>query len=218
MPDQEVDQDKYRRSQVMRDQFGRRWATVIEIKTGDPLGPINPIEWTDPLITPAKYKHVPRDEHGMVMPGRIHIDFDQWIEDLRAGDEDWLADVQEKAQQLYKVISPEAAQNLPNDPYVTRHVGDRPGAWFMHLARPAEIDPETEEVLVAAETAADVIRRAQNMDTDLLGIPEVEEAYQPGKVTWQEFAGQCRREGKSMKEAGVLWEIRKAEQKQTTAA
>lgn len=196
MPDQEVDQARYRRSQQMRDQFGRRWAAVVEIATGDPVGPISPVGFTDPLQTPMKYLTVPRDSNGLVVPGRLRVDFEQWIKDLEDGDRDWMVDLHDKARQLYSVVTPDQARNLVNDPYVTKEVGDRPGKRFMHLARDGE-------------NVADIIKRAVALDPELLGMA-ADESYDPTAISWPEFAAQCRREGKTQKQASVLWAVRKA--------
>jgi hypothetical protein len=194
MPEAELDQAKYRRTQIAHDQFERPWAQVIEIKTGDPCGSNgHPFQWTDPLSTPQQYIKVPRDEAKRPMLGRIHIDFDQWIFDLKESYDDWKKFLFQIGKMRYKKTSPEEVAKWEDDAYLLEDAGPQPGAQLMHLAIEGETRPEQ------------IIKRASEGDDTLLGVVGTRE----GHITWQSFLHEGTKAGRSVPEIQAAWAILK---------
>lgn len=71
----ELTQPGRRRCYNVRDQWGRKWLAVVEIKTGDPITMV-PC-FTDALQTPLKYITIPKDA-----PNTCEIDYAPWIDEL----------------------------------------------------------------------------------------------------------------------------------------
>lgn len=79
-------QANQRRKQRLTDQHGRKYFAVIEIRSGDPVGPIEPM-FQAPLVTPAMYlrKHPDAEK-----PNDVVIDYARWIQDLETAHADRL--------------------------------------------------------------------------------------------------------------------------------
>lgn len=111
-----------RRYHTFRDQHGRKWGATIEIETGDPCGVIKPVGWAPPhpLLRPAqKYIHPVPEELGL-----LHIDYAQWIEDLRLAREHWEERKLSFAQSMYGEKTAEAIASPP--PELLRLLGAPP--------------------------------------------------------------------------------------------
>lgn len=78
-------QRNQRRSQMFRDQHGRRYHAIIETKTGHPTGPIEP-RFLAPLSTPQMYIELSKDPE---RPYDLSINYRQWEQDLRTAHTDW---------------------------------------------------------------------------------------------------------------------------------
>jgi hypothetical protein len=52
-------------------------------------GPPDSVGFSDPLGTPSKYFRMGRDEFKEVLPNKLTIDYDQWLEEAENGDRDW---------------------------------------------------------------------------------------------------------------------------------
>jgi hypothetical protein len=96
-----------RRYQRFRDNHGRRWGAVIENKTGDPVGNIEPVGtradgvWRAPWMPEQKYLKLARDEDGAIEVGRLEIDYKTMLKDAKQEKKDadeWMEFV---ASQLY---------------------------------------------------------------------------------------------------------------------
>lgn len=75
-PDMES-QAKKRRGQRLVDQHGRPWFANIELKSGDPVGQIEPL-FQAPLIPPQMFL---RKSSDMNRPNDLEIQYARWIED-----------------------------------------------------------------------------------------------------------------------------------------
>lgn len=80
-------QVKQRGDGFYTDEHGREWYAPTELKTNAPCGPIEPVEWTAPLMPPQKYLRVGHDRR---RPTELVILYDQWIDDEGTAREQWL--------------------------------------------------------------------------------------------------------------------------------
>lgn len=70
------DTQKDRRYTKLRDQHGRTWGCVIELKSGDPSGPIDLLDPKGaPLMPPPRFMKVNSQKNY----GELFIDYDPWI-------------------------------------------------------------------------------------------------------------------------------------------
>lgn len=70
-------QRDFRRYQKYRDQHGRQWGAMIEISTGEPTGPIEPLEpfgRVAQVLPPQKFFRLVPDK-----PYDLFIDYDAWV-------------------------------------------------------------------------------------------------------------------------------------------
>lgn len=114
------DQQKRRRPGILRDQWNRAYATVIDRATGDPIGALSP-KFTAPLNPPDGpefWRVLP--EH----PGRIEIRYAQWSGFLRGRRQEYLAKQERDARQMYGDKAADAIQKPP--PELRRLSGTMP--------------------------------------------------------------------------------------------
>lgn len=78
-------QANQRRNQRLTDQHGRRYFAIIEIRSGDPVGPIEPM-FDAPLKVPQMYL---RKSPDIDAPTQLIIDYPRWIEDLTSARVEW---------------------------------------------------------------------------------------------------------------------------------
>lgn len=202
--DKELNQAKYRRVQIARDQFGRPWAQIIEVETGDPCaGNGLPDGWVDRIRTPNSMIRVPRDRSRRPIPGRCHIDFDRWIVQLKSDLEDWRRYLYQVGKYRYKKTSPEEVRKWETDDYLLEDAGPKPG----HHLDKFLTDSERESGI----TVVKVLERARDGDSFLLGLDLIPGLEPPTEITWPVFMSRCTEQGKTREEASVLWAIQKAE-------
>lgn len=82
-------QPAVRRYQRFRDQHGRRLGAMIEMKTGDPCGLIEPIGWKAPWLPEMKYCEVQKDEEGVVEVGKLYWNYSRMLADARRERQDF---------------------------------------------------------------------------------------------------------------------------------
>lgn len=94
----ERDQQEERTFQFYLDQHGREWGAVIEMAktSNEPVGPIDP-RFKAPFLPPQKYLRTNSKKHH----GRIVIDYDRWVNDLRAAHEAYNKTMFEHATVMY---------------------------------------------------------------------------------------------------------------------
>jgi hypothetical protein len=107
-----------RRYQRFRDQHGRKWGAVIELKTGDPVGSPEPIGWTAPWMPDPKYVTVKLDDDGSVETGMLAIDYERALKDAKKEQDDHQERLEFFAGAIYS---------------------ERAGAVLAEKARPAEL-------------------------------------------------------------------------------
>lgn len=85
-----------RRHMRFTDQHGRKWGGIIEIKTGQPAGPIQPLDFNPPLDVPQHFLRFDPLE-----PNIIEIDYAAWIRSLEDAKHKWNQRLIDRAQRLY---------------------------------------------------------------------------------------------------------------------
>jgi hypothetical protein len=176
MADKKLDQARYRRTQIAVDQWGRRWAQIIEISTGDPCcGNGHPFQWDDPLQTPHVYISIPRGDHGLPEAGKVKILCDEWIGELEESFEDWRKFLFAVGKHKYKKTTPEEVSKWDSDPYLLEDAGPKPGAHLMRFAQQGETSP------------IQVLRRAFAGDPVLLGKKPLPPEFRPKSSEDEEF-------------------------------
>ena len=91
-------QDKQRRNMTFIDQHGRKWHGIIELSTGDPLGPVTPVDFTAPWLPSVTYMRRPDP---LNRPADIEWDYDLIETQLLDARETYLRKVEEFARELY---------------------------------------------------------------------------------------------------------------------
>jgi hypothetical protein len=113
-------QDK-RRWQELKDQHGRTWGCVIELKTGDPTGPIEMREPRKaPLRVPPQFLRVDSRKNF----GAITIDYHGWKGMLSRAWERWRGELLQAARKMYGDSAAEKVENPP--PALVAEVGVSP--------------------------------------------------------------------------------------------
>lgn len=113
-----------RRDIVATDQHGRPWLMAIELATGGTTGQIDAAGWSDPLRTPQKYLHVPKNTYGTQQWGTIAVDWTAWMRDIAEYAEAWQLRLWEVGREMNKVnFNPKEAET---DPYLLKLTGPRP--------------------------------------------------------------------------------------------
>lgn len=184
-----------RRTLILRDQFERAWAVVVEIATGDPCGSKHPYNrWVDPLHTPQSFITVP---HGDMLSGqwRVEIDFRGWIEQQERGEEEWYVELRKQAREAYKRLDPAEVGTLENDAYVRERTGPKPwpSSTVLKLAQSGDkqflgfekLDTEHREALGLAREDAQQIAAAAKAKVTVSagGIPAPPDTY-PDFISW----------------------------------
>lgn len=149
-------QAKQRRSgTIFRDQHGRRYHAVVELKTGHPTGLIEPL-FTAPLMPPQMYLSVGTNAE---RPYDLRIDYDRWIQDLRTAADDYITEARQLARKMYRDRYNAA------DP-LTEEVVDIIGP------RPQHVEP----VIAAKQGNAYVLGLTDRVDVRLFGMLEEDRA------------------------------------------
>lgn len=112
-----TDQRRKRAYAIYTDQHGRAWGAVIENKTGDPAGPMEP-QFSAPLRPMDKYITVNSARRQVV------IRYADVIRDIEEANADWDLALREYARKNYGTKAPEAIANPPAD--LLDLVGPRP--------------------------------------------------------------------------------------------
>jgi len=217
MPDGKVDQQAYRTTVKAVDQFGRNWAYRIEKSTGGACSTIAPYGgWSDPLATPQKYLNT----KGQL--GKVKVELQQWVDDLKRADREWMENLYDIGRQLYqKATGPKEIKEWPQDHYLLRHAGEKPGEALLQcrkqvakgeFVRLVKLDDDGEPL----ETPIEILQRAMSGDIELLGgemsgaIPPEEDTPEPTDVSWPKFRAEAIRNGKTEEQASAAWAVHKA--------
>lgn len=208
-------QADFRQDLNAEDQFGRAWSLTIEKATGDPTGQITQAGWDDPLHTPQKYLHIPRNKFGQPAMGQIAVDGAHWIQDIKADLTGWVQRLYACAQKFYPAgFDP---RTIHEDPVVAQAAGAQP--WPSVSVLQAAMNGHKGFLGLAPLTEAD--RKALNRQTveDLLreaaervgGIVTQEPVTvpAPGLETWQQFYARRAKDGLTMQQASLEWRTRK---------
>ena len=145
-----------RRDIPSKDQFGRNWHVVIELKTGDHCH-LSPAEWTDPLNTPVGRMQggeyvvmVPKSPFGHSLLGQVAVNFKAWVDAQRREEQNWKLNLFNIAQDTYKgKFDP---RELENDEYIMHLAGPKPWPPVAVLeqcqrAKPEKLDPRVRQYL-----------------------------------------------------------------------
>jgi hypothetical protein len=90
-------QQKQRRGQMFRDQFGRSFFSETELKTGDQVGNYEP-QFSSPLAIPKMYIERGKDPN---RPYDIFINTERWKADIRAERREWEKEGRQRSMKLY---------------------------------------------------------------------------------------------------------------------
>lgn len=125
-------QAKKRRGQRLVDQHGRPWFAVIELKTGDPVGQIEP-QFQAPLVPPQVYLRKSRDEN---RPNDLVIQYEAWIDENLTRREELNARAREISRKMFgtaydptKSFAPDVLEALgeypePVEPIIAAYQGN----------------------------------------------------------------------------------------------
>jgi len=205
MPEGTVDQARYRRNAIKHDQFGRAWATVIEIATGDPITVVPYGGWSDPLATPPTRLRVPRDATGRPIEGRIHVDFDGWIAEIKESYSDWRKFLYAVGKKIYKKATQDEVANWINDPNLLEEAGPKPGAYLCTAA--VDLIGADEDV-----DPVDILKYAKAGEFPaLLGLAEVSLEKPTTNMRWPQFRSWCASRGMGSDETSAAWAVYKTQ-------
>lgn len=102
------DQQSRRTIAVYEDQHGREWVVFLHRETMTPVGPMFLRSCREPVPTPQKYVRI--DPTRM---GRIRVQYDQWINDLRAS-QAWRSDrLMQVAEKMYGTVAATMMRDQP---------------------------------------------------------------------------------------------------------
>jgi len=222
-------QRDYRRHMTAVDQYGRKWGVCIEIASGSPTSGIMPAGWFDPLRTHQKYITVPK-EQGQPVWGKVVVEFEKWVDDQQQAEREWKVRLWEIGQ-LKNPAGFDAATAEQNE-YLVSLAGPKPWPSSAALLEAAAGDPALLGLTPMTKHAREVLNIVAFEDIigALKGKPDEPEAEKVvptkpmktvapdapigggGPTTYQTFVKECMKAGraKSVKEAAVLWQERKA--------
>jgi hypothetical protein len=89
-------QAEKRRQMIFLDQHGRKWTAAIELRTGFPVGSVNPIGFETRFPIEQKYMRFFRNR-----PGYMEIDYDAMLRDRDASEGIYKQRIQAAARKLY---------------------------------------------------------------------------------------------------------------------
>lgn len=158
------DQQEKRRPAILTDQWGRKYRTVLERATGDPVGALVPV-LAAPLGPPDDPDcwRVHSDE-----PNRITLLYENWLSKLEAAHLQWRSQIGRFAQAMYGEKAAEAVEHpsaellntvgpkpFPLEPVLAAREGNK----YVLGLRP--FDPKR-PADVAVRNALDLYRASQN--------------------------------------------------------
>lgn len=86
---------KFRRAQINKDKWGRKYFLWIDLISGDPTGPIDP-QFTAPVMLPPHCLSVPEGR-----PRSIKLHYRRYIQELRQAEREWEMNLARICEQLY---------------------------------------------------------------------------------------------------------------------
>lgn len=123
-------QATYRRDLNPKDQFGRKWLVVVEVKTMDICGEALPA-WNgvpgqpkDPMRTPMNYVRLATTEDGNPDTSRCTVDLEAWKIQQEEATRGWYERLHDNAIHIYKAIDQNS--DLEHDRILVRHTGPKP--------------------------------------------------------------------------------------------
>lgn len=112
-----TDQRAKRAYALYTDQHGRPWGAVIENKTGDPCGPLEP-QFQAPMMPNDKYITINSRQR------KVFIRYEEILKDIEDADNDWDTQLRDWARKTYGTAAPAAIKNPP--PELLDIVGPKP--------------------------------------------------------------------------------------------
>ena len=201
-------QADYRRDINPRDQFGRKWLTVIEKATGDPCSEVVPVRWTDPLRTPMYFVRMLKNEDGQTDTTRVTVDFGSWIAQNEAAEGDWYKQLHQNALHMYKAIEP--GTDLTRDKMLVDLTGPKPfpSVAVLQAAEGGDRQYLGFEELDGAHRIALRMQTLQDMRSRVAEPPESVLADDaPPPDTYQAFVSWNFKKGlRDLKAIGALWQ------------
>jgi hypothetical protein len=207
-----------RRPMNPRDQFGRKWAMTIELKTGEPTGGVYPAGWADPLRTPMQHVRMTRNEDGQVEMGKVRVAFAEWRTEIEKAEQEWYVELHKNALHVYKAVDPSDVAKLDQDKFLIDLTGPKP--WpSSEVLRQAEtgdrhflgLEPLTPQAraMLRMPTLADLKAGPAAVPTPMVA----EDPFTPPN-TYQEFVSWVMRTGTvqpgDLKAAAALWKEHRA--------
>lgn len=86
-----------RRGQMFKDQHGRRYHATIELRTGHPVGQLEP-QFRAPLMPPAKYQELDKDPE---RPYDVFVNYERWEQDIRTDRAEWEREGRQRSLKMY---------------------------------------------------------------------------------------------------------------------
>lgn len=141
--------DQRRPGTIFIDQHGREYHATIELKTGHPTGPLEPL-FQAPLMPPMNYIRVGMDRR---RPYDVKVDYDAWLADLRTGWDEW----KNRGDKLARLVHGE--KYVAGAPF-TRQIIEELGPSPQHV----------EPVLAAKQGNAYVLGQTTKVDVRLFAL------------------------------------------------
>jgi len=115
-----TDQSRKRSYAIYTDQHDRPWGAIIENKTGDPCGPLEPQGWHAPILPLDKFVTINSRQR------KLFIRYEDIILDIEDANRDWEESLREHARKMYGM---QATAMIANPtPELLDLVGPRPKA------------------------------------------------------------------------------------------
>jgi len=112
-----TDQSRKRSYAIYTDQHGRPWGAIIENKTGDPCGPLEP-QFAAPILPNDKFVTINSRQR------QLHIRYADMILDIEDADQAWDESLREHALKMYGMQAGKAITDPP--PELLDLVGPKP--------------------------------------------------------------------------------------------